>query len=313
MRTSGDCVWEEQHIWNIPGGLKKVIAGVVAVSLLGGIGDAVSMVPLQEEIRPYAATSGETIRWSVPIRLGQMVKQESMRIYTLAEMEKHVQIETEKATEISVIMPQEEVAEPVETVQNQAIQPVIPETMPEEIVNTLPEEDVIQEESPIEAYRYYQGFKIDQEGMICGFDPAKSEMTDGYLELPSENCIGIRRGTFSGVGIGIFEIYIPENIQNIENGAFSELGELTWIEAGGTDGYTARDGILFSGTELAAFPAGRTGIFEMPKDVTAIRASAFANTNLDKIDMRNCISILYDEGIFGGGAGCEIMEGKNGL
>lgn len=280
MRTSGDCVWEEQHIWNIPGGLKKVIAGVVTVSLLGGIGDAVSMVPLQEEIRPYAATSDETIRWSVPIRLGQMVKQESMRIYTLAEMEKHVQIETEKATEISVIMPQEEVAEPVETVQNQAIQPVIPETMPEEIVNTLPEEDVIQEESPIEAYRYYQGFKIDQEGMICGFDPAKSEMTDGYLELPSENCIGIRRGTFSGVGTGIFEIYIPENIQNIENSAFS---------------------------------AGRTGIFEMPKDVTAIRASAFANTNLDKIDMRNCISILYDEGIFGGGAGCEIMEGKNGL
>ena len=64
---------------------------------------------------------------------------------------------------------------------------------------------------------------------------------------------------------------------------------------------------------MAAFPAGRTGIFEMPKDVTAIRASAFANTNLDKIDMRNCISILYDEGIFGGEAGCEIMEGKNGL
>ena len=49
MRTSGDCVWEEQHIWNIPGGLKKVIAGVVTVSLLGGIGDAVSMVPLQED------------------------------------------------------------------------------------------------------------------------------------------------------------------------------------------------------------------------------------------------------------------------
>lgn len=275
MRTSGDCVWEKQHIWNIPDGLKKVIAGVVTVSLLVGIGDAVSMVPLQEDMRSYAATAGETIRWSVPIRLGQMVKQESIRTYTLAEMEKHVQIETEKVAEASSAMP--------------------------------------QEESPAEAYIYYQGFKIDQEGMICGFDPAKSEMMDGYLELPSENCIGIRRGTFSGVGTGIFEIYIPENIQNIENGAFSELGELTWIEAGGTGEYTARDGILFSGTELAAFPAGRTGIFEMPKDVTSIRASAFANTNLDKIDMRNCISILCDEGIFGDGAGCEIMEGKNGI
>ena len=102
MRTSGDCVWEKQHIWNIPDGLKKVIAGVVTVSLLVGIGDAVSMVPLQEDMRSYAATAGETIRWSVPIRLGQMVKQESMRTYTLAEMEKHVQIETEKATEASV-------------------------------------------------------------------------------------------------------------------------------------------------------------------------------------------------------------------
>lgn len=280
MRTSGDCVWEKQHIWNIPDGLKKVIAGVVTVSLLVGIGDAVSMVPLQEDMRSYAATAGETIRWSVPIRLGQMVKQESIRTYTLAEMEKHVQIETEKVAEASSAMPQEEAVEPVETVQSQTIQPVIPETMPEEIVNTLPGEDMTQEESPAEAYIYYQGFKIDQEGMICGFDPAKSEMMDGYLELPSENCIGIRRGTFSGVGTGIFEIYIPENIQNIENGAF---------------------------------PAGRTGIFEMPKDVTSIRASAFANTNLDKIDMRNCISILCDEGIFGDGAGCEIMEGKNGI
>ena len=174
MRTSGDCVWEKQHIWNIPDGLKKVIAGVVTVSLLVGIGDAVSMVPLQEDMRSYAATAGETIRWSVPIRLGQMVKQESIRTYTLAEMEKHVQIETEKVAEASSAMPQEEAVEPVETVQSQTIQPVIPETMPEEIVNTLPGEDMTQEESPAEAYIYYQGFKIDQEGMICGFDPAKS-------------------------------------------------------------------------------------------------------------------------------------------
>ena len=72
-------------------------------------------------------------------------------------------------------------------------------------------------------------------------------------------------GRFRELGQAFLKIYIPENIQNIENSAFSELGELTWIEAGGTDGYTARDGILFSGTELAAFPAGRTGIFEMPK------------------------------------------------
>ena len=63
MRTSGDCVWEKQHIWNIPDGLKKVIAGVVTVSLLVGIGDAVSMVPLQEdtmECSDPVGTDGKT-------------------------------------------------------------------------------------------------------------------------------------------------------------------------------------------------------------------------------------------------------------
>lgn len=134
-------------------------------------------------------------------------------------------------------------------------------------------------------------------------------MMDGYLNCRRKIVLNSKRNVF-GSWNRHFEIYIPENIQNIENGAFSELGELTWIEAGGTGEYTARDGILFSGTELAAFPAGRTGNFEMPEDVTSIRASAFANTNLDKIDMRNCISILCDEGIFGDGAGCEIMEGR---
>lgn len=49
-----------------------------------------------------------------------------------------MQIETEKVAEASSAMPQEEAVEPVETVQSQTIQPVIPETMPEEIVNTLP-------------------------------------------------------------------------------------------------------------------------------------------------------------------------------
>ena len=67
------------------------------------------------------------------------------------------------------------------------------------------------------------------------------------------------------------------------------------------------------GTELAAFPAGRVGIFKMPEDVTVIRESAFANTKLDKIDMRHCSLISYDEGMFGGTAGCMIMEDEDGV
>lgn len=309
MKISGDWVLEEQNIWNIQDGVKKVIAGLVTISLLVGISDAVCVIPSQEKVSVYNRTVSEMVQWGAPTQMGQMAKEESIRIYAMAQVKPNVQAET--VVESAAL--QEESAEQEEFVPISIEQPVISETVPEEIIEIAPEEEAILEENPAEEYFYYQGFKIDQEGMICGFDPANSLMADGYLELPSEHCIGIRRGTFSGVGAGIFEIYIPDCIQNIENGAFSELSELTWIEAEGAGEYTARDGILFSGTELVVFPAGRIGIFEMPEDVTAIGESAFANTNLDKIDMRNCTSIVYDEGIFGGGAGCEILEGENGL
>ena len=198
----------------------------------------------------------------------------------------------------------------LETVQSLVQQPAVVEPTiagSQEYGNTIPKEEVIQEEIPTEVpeevlvaeYVYYQGFKIDQENMICGFDPAKSEMEDGYLELPSEQCMESEKEPLR-VLVMRFMSFISENIENIENGSFSELSELTWIETSEAGFYAAKDGILYWGTELAAFPAGRVGIFKMPEDVTAIRESAFANTKLDKIDMRHCSLISYDEGMFGG-------------
>lgn len=320
MRISGDCVLEEQSVENIQGRLKKITAGIVTIGLLVGIGTCIPDISLQDRANMYCRLQDESILWSVPAQMGNAAKQESIRVYTGIQTEDNLQ----KTGEEALAVVQQSERTDLETVQSLVQQPAVMEPTisgSQDYGNTIPQEEVIQEEIPTEVpeevpvseYVYYQGFKIDQENMICGFDPAKSEMEDGYLELPSEQCVGIRKGTFTGVGDEIYELYIPENIENIENGAFSELSELTWIETSEAGFYAAKDGILYWGTELAAFPAGRVGIFKMPEDVTAIRESAFANTKLDKIDMRHCSLISYDEGMFGGTAGCMIMEDEDGV
>lgn len=311
MRINGDCVLEEQSAWNIQNGTKKIIAGIVTVSLLTVIADSVCVIPTARQMTVCSSVSGETIRWNLPVQMGEVIRQEQIRILSVADTMEH----SAEAMESPQVPVQEMTAETGDMAEeevwmSQEVQPVIPENVLGEGTEILPEENVTEE--PANEYLSYRGFLIDQEGMICGFDPAQSDMTDGYLELPAEQCVGIRSTAFEGVGNGIFEVYLPSNIQKIETGALAPLGELTWIEAEGTEGYTARDGILFAGTELMVFPAGRTGIFEMPQEVTAIHACAFANTSLSKIDMRKCPSISYDAGIFGGSAGCEIMEGENG-
>lgn len=311
MRINGDCVLEEQNAWNVQNGTKKMIAGIVTVSLLAAIADSVCAIPPARQMSECSSVSGEARRWGIPVQMGEAVRREQIWILNVADTMEHP-AETMESPQVPVqeIAAETGYMEEEEVLMNQEVQFAIPEIMPGESTEVLPEENVTEE--PSNNYLSYRGFLIDQEGMICGFDPAQSDMTDGYLELPAEQCMGIRSTAFEGVGNGIFEVYLPSNIQNIEAGALAPLGELTWIEAEGTEDYTARDGILFAGTELMVFPAGRTGIFEMPQDVTAIRACAFANTSLSKIDMRKCQSISYDAGIFGGSAGCEIMEGENG-
>lgn len=311
MRINGECVLEELSVWNIQNGTKKIIAGIVTVSLLAVIADSVCVIPSARQMSECSAVSGEARQWGLPVQMGEVVRQEQIRILNVADTMEHP-AETMESPQVPV---QEITAETGDMAEeevwmSQEVQPVIPESIPGEETEILSEENVTEE--PANDYLSYRGFLIDQEGMICGFDPAQSDMTDGYLELPAEQCIGIRNNAFEGVGSGIFELYLPSNIQNMETGALTPLKELTWIEAEGTESYTARDGILFAGTELMVFPAGRTGIFEMPQDVTTIRAYAFANTSLSKIDMRKCLSISYDASIFGGSAGCEIMEGENG-
>ncbi|WP_251389488.1 leucine-rich repeat domain-containing protein [Mediterraneibacter agrestimuris] len=155
------------------------------------------------------------------------------------------------------------------------------------------------------------GFLIDGEGMICGSDGALLAATDGYLELPSEECVGIRSGAFAEIGTGITEIYIPPNISIIEEGAFSGMHFLEWIEAAaGNPGCVSIDGVLFdrNGTTLLTFPGGRMDMYVVPAEVTRIASGAFEDTAISRLDFWQCKAIELGENIFGvhNGNGIEV-------
>lgn len=105
------------------------------------------------------------------------------------------------------------------------------------------------------------GFVTDASGMICGISDLSVISEDGYLILPSEGCRGIAAGAFASCKDIISEIYIPANISEIEERAFTDLTSLGWIEMETSAGYYTEDGVLFSkdGTCLLAFPPARTG------------------------------------------------------
>ena len=135
------------------------------------------------------------------------------------------------------------------------------------------------------------GYLINAEGMICGLSGDKEVIKDGVLYFPEEGCSGIARGALSGLGSAVEEIEIPANITNIQPGAFVGLSDLGWIEADAANpAYVTVDGVLYTadGTVLLAFPAARTGTFQVPESVKSFAESAFDGTNLECIDARSC-------------------------
>lgn len=134
-------------------------------------------------------------------------------------------------------------------------------------------------------------FLIDEAGMIYKFRPEYADLSEGYLELPEEGCIGIRRDAFLGCTEEIMEIRIPSNIIRIEDGALCELSTLEWIRVEESNAYySVKDGVLFdrTGTVLVAYPPARTGAYFVPEEVKDIAENAFLNTSLSIIDVRGC-------------------------
>lgn len=134
------------------------------------------------------------------------------------------------------------------------------------------------------------GFVTDASGMICGISDLSVISEDGYLILPSEGCRGIAAGAFASCKDIISEIYIPANISEIEERAFTDLTSLGWIEMEASAGYYTEDGVLFSkdGTCLLAFPPARTGNYKVPSHVTEIADGAFDRARISVLDASDC-------------------------
>lgn len=141
-------------------------------------------------------------------------------------------------------------------------------------------------------------FLIDEAGMLYGINEEMLDCRSGVLELPSENCVGIRSHAFINGFTDIYEIYIPSNISVIETGAFDGIDNLFDIMVEEENiNYTSIDGVLYDEEEitLLAFPAGRTGGYIVPTQTERIAANAFAQTGLSVIDIRDCGTLLIED------------------
>ena len=165
--------------------------------------------------------------------------------------------------------------------------------------NDIPKNDTEEsEDAKTDIAETATPFLIDEAGMLYGINEEMLDCRSGVLELPSENCVGIRSHAFINGFTDIYEIYIPSNISVIETGAFDGIDNLfdIMVEEGNIN-YTSIDGVLYDEEEitLLAFPAGRTGGYIVPTQTERIAANAFAQTGLSVIDIRDCGTLLIED------------------
>ena len=165
--------------------------------------------------------------------------------------------------------------------------------------NDIPKNDTEEsEDAKTDIAETATPFLIDEAGMLYGINEEMLDCRSGVLELPSENCVGIRSHAFINGFTDIYEIYIPSNISVIETGAFDGIDNLfdIMVEEGNIN-YTSIDGVLYDEEEitLLAFPAGRIGGYIVPTQTERIAANAFAQTGLSVIDIRDCGTLLIED------------------
>ena len=165
--------------------------------------------------------------------------------------------------------------------------------------NNIPKNDTEEiEDAKTDIVETATPFLIDEAGMLYGINEEMLDCTSGVLELPSENCVGIRSHAFINGFTDIYEIYIPSNISVIETGALDGIDNLfdIMVEEGNLN-YASIDGVLYDEDRatLLTFPAGRTGGYIVPTQTERIAANAFAQTGLSVIDIRDCGTLLIED------------------
>jgi hypothetical protein len=102
---------------------------------------------------------------------------------------------------------------------------------------------------------------------------------------------------------GLEIITIPEAVNSIGTGAFSNCSRLNSINVDGIDSkYYSIDGILFDKTtrSLLAYPAAKTGEYTIPKDVSSVGNAAFSGCiGLTKIIIPESVTSIGYQAFFG--------------
>ena len=291
--------------------IKRTIVGMLCVAILTGAVFSRKAVGTKEYL---SAEKQEETRNDVAVsKMEKIVAAESQEII-VSEPDKTVMAEAKDnlAEKEEAIMdtPKNTVVdeakdvitdEPKDTIVDEA-KDVITDEPKDTIVdeaNDIPKNDAEEsEDAKTDIAETATPFLIDEAGMLYGINEEMLDCRSGVLELPSENCVGIRSHAFINGFTDIYEIYIPSNISVIETGAFDGIDNLfdIMVEEGNIN-YTSIDGVLYDEEEitLLAFPAGRTGGYIVPTQTERIAANAFAQTGLSVIDIRDCGTLLIED------------------
>ncbi len=291
--------------------IKRTIVGMLCVAILTGAVFSRKAVGTKEYL---SAEKQEETRNDVAVsKMEKIVAAESQEII-VSEPDKTVMAEVKDnlAEKEEAIMdtPKNTVVdeakdvitdEPKDTIVDEA-KDVITDEPKDTIVdesNDIPKNDTEEsEDAKTDIAETATPFLIDEAGMLYGINEEMLDCRSGVLELPSENCVGIRSHAFINGFTDIYEIYIPSNISVIETGAFDGIDNLfdIMVEEGNIN-YTSIDGVLYDEEEitLLAFPAGRTGGYIVPTQTERIAANAFVQTGLSVIDIRDCGTLLIED------------------
>lgn len=300
--------------------MKRTIVGILCVAILTGAVFSRKAVGTKEYLS--AEKQEETKKDIVVSNMEKIVAAEPQEIIasepdkTVMAEAKEILAEKEEAaisdeSKVSIVeVPKNIIVDgtkdsimdtPKNTVVNEA-KDVITDEPKDTIVNEsndIPKNDTEEsEDAKTDIAETATPFLIDEAGMLYGINEEMLDCTSGVLELPSENCVGIRSHAFINGFTDIYEIYIPSNISVIETGAFDGIDNLfdIMVEEGNLN-YTSIDGVLYDEdrTTLLTFPAGRTGGYIVPTQTERIAANAFAQTGLSVIDIRDCGTILIED------------------
>ena len=284
--------------------IKRTIVGMLCVAILTGAVFSRKAVGTKEYLS--AEKQEETGNDIAVSKMEKIVAAESQEII-VSEPDKTVMAEAKDnlAEKEEAIIAAESKVNIVDVPKNTVVdeaKDVITDEPKDTIVNEsndIPKNDTEEsEDAKTDIAETATPFLIDEAGMLYGINEEMLDCRSGVLELPSENCVGIRSHAFINGFTDIYEIYIPSNISVIETGAFDGIDNLFDIMVEEENiNYTSIDGVLYDEEEitLLAFPAGRTGGYIVPTQTERIAANAFAQTGLSVIDIRDCGTLLIED------------------